>query len=221
LALTFWPLLMAVIVLAPWAFSRHRPRGEWWHLAARGAVSVGVCQMLFSAAQLWGNATYASVASALVPVVAAIAVARVEPLDRLAALGGAGALAGAVWFALARDQGPTGNPPAAAAAAALAVATAAWFFLHNRGSRAAPPSVPEVLARLWPQLLGATAGTGVVAFASGSASARTSHLGLFLLVGAVGYATPLAASVWMIPRSTRRVKHQLSRGRQPLRWSRL
>lgn len=202
LSMTFWPLLVAVVVLVPFAFSRYRPRGnEWWRLAAKGAVSVGVCQLLFSAAQLWGNATYASVASALVPVVASIAVIRSEPLSRRSALGGVVALGGAVWFALSREQSPlAGNASAAAVAAALAVATAAWFYLHNRGSRTARPSASEVMARLWPQLLAAALVTGVAAAGTGNAPVQPSRFGLYLLVGVVGYATPLALSVWMLPR---------------------
>lgn len=204
IALSFWPFLAATVILAPFAFSPGRPRAAAWRLLAlKGAVSVGLCQVLFVVSQQWGSATFASIASALVPVVAALMAARTEPVSRRVALGGVLALGGAVTFALVRSGATGGERPlAAVVAASAALLTAAWFYLHNRSHPgAAAPSLHDALSRVWPQLLSSTALLGVCALFAGGSQTTLSLWWLIVLVGVVGYAAPLVVSVWMLPRA--------------------
>jgi drug/metabolite transporter (DMT)-like permease len=204
IALSFWPFLAATVILAPFAFSPGRPRAAAWRLLAlKGAVSVGLCQILFVLSQQWGSATFASIASALVPVVAALMAARTEPISRRVALGGALALGGAVTFALVRSGASGGERPlAAVVAASAALLTAAWFYLHNRSRPgAAAPSLHDALSRVWPQFLSSTVVLGVCALFAGGSQTSLSLWWLIVLIGVVGYAAPLVVSVWMLPRA--------------------
>jgi drug/metabolite transporter (DMT)-like permease len=204
IALSFWPFLAATVILAPFAFSKNRPRGKARALLAlKGAVSVGLCQVLFVLSQQWGSATFASIASALVPIVAALLAARSEPVTRRMMLGGSLALGGAAAFAVARSGASGGERPlAAVAAATAALLTAAWFYLHNRSSTAsAPPSLMDALARVWPQFLSSTVVLGVFGLFAGASRTTLSLWWLHALIGVVGYAAPLVISVWMLPRA--------------------
>lgn len=204
-ALAFWPFLAATVLLAPFAFSADRPRGTTWRLlAVKGAVSVGLCQALFVLSQQWGSATFASIASALVPVLAALLVSRTEPLSRRTALGGGLALTGAVVFALARSGTSGGSRPLLAVlAATAALLTAAWFYLHNRQGHSSPaPTLSLALSRVWPQLLASTLVLGLFGSFTGTSHTTASLWWLHVLVGLIGYAAPLVVTVWLLPRTS-------------------
>ncbi len=197
-----WPFLALSVLLAPFGLSRHRPQGRAFAVSAgKGAISVGACQVLFVFSQQWGSATFASIASATVPVVAALLVWRQEHVSLRMVAGGALAFTGAVAFALTKSPGSMGSQPLLAiGAASVAVLTASWFYIHNRSTGTAP-TLTVTLARLWPQFASSAIVLTVVGSLSGALSSPVSLLPLHVLVGVVGYAAPLVVSVWMLPRA--------------------
>lgn len=200
IAMAFWPFLIATVVLAPAAIGAGLP-GNWRTLALKGSVSVGLCQILFVLSQQWGSATFASIASALVPVVAGLLAFRTEPVSGRMAAGGALALSGAVMFAIAKSGASNGSEPfLAVLTATAALLTAAWFYLHNRTTAGAPPSLRGAVARVWPQLASSTVVLGAFGLTGGIGETTVSLWRLHLLVGVAGYAMPLMVSVWMLPR---------------------
>ena len=200
--MTFWPFFVATLLLAPFSLGAQRP-AEWRKLALKGAVSVGVCQVLFVLTQQWGSATFASVASALVPVAATALSFRTEPVSRRGALGGVLALSGAIVFALAKSGTSSGERPLLAVlAASAALLTATWFYLHNRTApQTAPPTLRACLARVWPQLASSTVVLAAFGMRGDLTETRLSAWWIHVVVGVLGYAMPLVLSVWMIPRT--------------------